>query len=142
MITCIGVGVFAGYHGRPELTAEVLIEVNGEQCYRTGDFGRWDTKCEQLIFVGRRDFQVKLRGQRIELSAIESVLMRSSSDVANCIVTKEESADQSHLAAYIKTRNLKEESNLKEEMMKLCKLVVSYPQTWFLQSGISLPSTL
>ena len=39
--------------------------MSGDVCYRLGDV---------YYYVGRRDFQVKLRGQRIELGEIESVL--------------------------------------------------------------------
>ncbi|CAF4856835.1 unnamed protein product [Rotaria sp. Silwood1] len=57
-----GVGVFAGYYGRADLTAQSLIDIDGEQCYATGDLARLDVASGELIFIGRRDYQVKLRG--------------------------------------------------------------------------------
>ncbi|CAF3326049.1 unnamed protein product, partial [Rotaria sp. Silwood2] len=54
-----GVGVFAGYYGRADLTSQVLIDIDGEQCYATGDLARLDLRSGELLFIGRRDFQVK-----------------------------------------------------------------------------------
>lgn len=66
-----------GYASRPDLTAErfVHIEVCGrhERVYRTGDLVWWSSE-GHLNYVGRIDTQVKIRGQRVELSEIESVL--------------------------------------------------------------------
>ena len=95
--------MFAGYYGRSDLTREVLINVNGEECYATGDFARLDVRTGQLIFVGRRDFQIKLRGQRIELGQIEQTVMKQFSSISGCIVVKYMHHDQEHLLAYIET---------------------------------------
>lgn len=67
-----------GYHNREELTKERFVSDpfrDGGRIYRTGDFGRW-SEDGKIIYLGRRDDQVKLLGHRIELSEIESVLMR------------------------------------------------------------------
>ncbi|CAF4440552.1 unnamed protein product, partial [Adineta steineri] len=61
-----GVGVFAGYRGRDDLTAQVMININEQIFYKTGDLVQMDSN-GLIHYVGRRDFQVKLRGQRIEL---------------------------------------------------------------------------
>lgn len=74
---CVGgASVALGYRNRPELNAERFIPnpfVDGDRLYRTGDLGRLlpDGTVE---FFGRRDRQVKLFGNRIELDEIESVL--------------------------------------------------------------------
>ena len=75
-----GVGVARGYVKRPDLTAKCFIpdpdtkKGSDARLYRTGDLGRY-TETGEIEFHGRADLQVKLRGYRIELSEIESVIM-------------------------------------------------------------------
>ncbi|CAF1589608.1 unnamed protein product, partial [Adineta steineri] len=61
-----GVGVFAGYLGRDDLTAKALVEIDGQLFYRTGDLVTMDNN-GLLYYQGRKDHQIKLHGQRIEL---------------------------------------------------------------------------
>jgi len=74
---CIaGPGLALGYRNRPELTAEKFVEhPEVGRIYRTGDLARilpnGDIDC-----MGRIDAQIKLRGYRIELEAIEAELVR------------------------------------------------------------------
>ncbi|MCF5424599.1 amino acid adenylation domain-containing protein, partial [Pseudomonas syringae] len=71
-----GAGVARGYLGLDELTAERFIDnpfVAGDRLYRSGDLARYRPD-GQLEFIGRNDFQVKLRGIRLELSEIEARL--------------------------------------------------------------------
>jgi amino acid adenylation domain-containing protein len=71
---CIGgAGVAAGYRGRPELTKQRFIDdPEVGRYYRTGDMVRENDG--EVIFLGRLDRQVKVRGHRIELTEVESVL--------------------------------------------------------------------
>ncbi|MEH1123253.1 amino acid adenylation domain-containing protein [Micromonospora sp. CPCC 206061] len=68
-----GDSVAEGYRGDPDRTAERFVARDGVRWYRTGDLARyWPDGT--LEFLGRADFQIKLRGHRIELGEVEAVL--------------------------------------------------------------------
>ena len=75
-----GDGVARDYLDRPELTAERFVaspferDGPGSRLYRTGDLVRYDGR-GRLHYGGRTDFQVKLRGYRVELGEIEAALL-------------------------------------------------------------------
>lgn len=76
-----GAGVARGYINNPDLTSEKFIanpfvpksDKKQEILYKTGDLGRWHPD-GTIEFIGRRDFQIKLYGHRIEITEIETRL--------------------------------------------------------------------
>jgi len=80
---CIrGTCLTMGYYNNPEKTAEVFVQnplntAYPELIYRTGDIGRYNEYGE-LVFVCRKDSQIKHMGHRIELGEIEAAATRSS----------------------------------------------------------------
>ncbi|GGD98621.1 non-ribosomal peptide synthetase [Paenibacillus nasutitermitis] len=76
---CIGGdGLSYGYYNAPELTSEKFVDNpnrEGREMYKTGDLARW-TEDGTLEFLGRKDFQTKVRGFRVELGEIESCLLK------------------------------------------------------------------
>ncbi|MGI5500365.1 non-ribosomal peptide synthetase [Lentzea sp. CA-135723] len=68
-----GAGVARGYRGRPEDPAFGADRFTAGRTYRTGDRVRW-TPAGELEFLGRADQQVKIRGHRVELGAVEAAL--------------------------------------------------------------------
>jgi amino acid adenylation domain-containing protein len=74
---CIGgLGLARGYRNRPDLTAAKFtpLGAEGRRFYRTGDLVAWSAD-GNLLYLGRMDDQLKIRGHRIEPGEIESALL-------------------------------------------------------------------
>lgn len=92
---CIrGTGVTLGYYNNPEKTAEAFVQnpLNTsypEIIYRTGDIGKYNEHGE-LVFVSRKDYQIKHMGHRIELGEIEAnVNMVEGVKLCGCVYDNE-----------------------------------------------------
>ena len=102
---CIGGdGLARGYLNRPELTAEKFISnpfkpTGKARVYRTGDLARF-RRDGCIEFLGRKDHQVKVRGFRVELGEIETVLGRHAAISENVVVARECSEEEKQLVAY------------------------------------------
>jgi amino acid adenylation domain-containing protein len=100
-----GIGVTRGYLGDTLLTAQKITgnpycdEPGLERLYHTGDLVRWNEQ-QELIYLGRIDEQVQVRGIRVELREIESALFRHSAINQACVVAQVHDGN-TYLAAYI-----------------------------------------
>jgi amino acid adenylation domain-containing protein len=98
-----GMGLARGYLGQPELTVAAFVPnpFDGTgRLYRTGDLARWRTG-GQLEFIGRRDHQVQVRGLRVELGEVESLLREHPSVADAAVVASKHGSDETRLVGYL-----------------------------------------
>ncbi len=98
-----GDGVARGYLNRPELTTERFLNLpacKGRRVYRTGDLVKIRPD-GGLDFLGRNDYQIKLRGHRIEPGEIEAVLEQMPGIRQAVIVLREDRQGDPRLVAYV-----------------------------------------
>ncbi|MBE6051590.1 MAG: amino acid adenylation domain-containing protein [Clostridium sp.] len=101
---CIsGDGVAYGYSNNPKLTSEKFIKnpFNPDLVlYKTGDIGKYisnnDIKC-----LGRMDYQVKVRGYRVEIEEIEKVLDGNEKILESVVVNRKYDDGSDYLCAYV-----------------------------------------
>lgn len=99
-----GDGLAHGYFNRPELTAERFVPSmfsgeHGARMYKTGDLCRWKED-GTVDFIGRNDFQVKVRGFRIELEEIEARLADYPGIGNVAVIAREDEPGNKRLVAY------------------------------------------
>lgn len=99
-----GIGVARGYLRNPEITREKFVfdpfqTAVSSRMYHSGDRGFRNAQGD-LIFVGRQDHQVKIRGQRIELEEIEHLLLCHPLVTDAAVVVVEEQGRKGLVAFY------------------------------------------
>ena len=113
-----GTSLTLGYYKNPEKTNEAFVQnplndMYPELIYRTGDLGKYNERGE-LVFLSRKDFQIKHMGHRIELGEIEVIVnMHPDVKTACCIFDNDKkkivlyyvgTVDIKDMAAYIKEK--------------------------------------
>ena len=95
-------GLAIGYWQRPELTNKLFLTdlADGDtRIYKTGDLGVLHPD-DCLEYLGRKDFQVKVRGHRVEIAEIEAVLSSIDAVKDAVVVAREDEAGETQLNAY------------------------------------------
>jgi amino acid adenylation domain-containing protein len=98
-----GDGVARGYWRRPQLTADRFVTIpalGSDRIYRTGDLARF-LPDGNIDFLGRADYQIKLRGHRIEPGEIEALLERCPGVRQSVVVLREDREGDKRLVAYL-----------------------------------------
>ncbi|MFT3661296.1 MAG: amino acid adenylation domain-containing protein [Gordonia sp. (in: high G+C Gram-positive bacteria)] len=90
----------------------------GQRMYRTGDLVCWNDGGE-LEYIGRTDFQVKIRGQRVELGEIESALL-SVDGVESAVVTVRSDDVGVSLIGYVKAPESSSDASAPDRIRSLC----------------------
>lgn len=130
-IIIVGPSVSKGYFNNEEMTKKSFYydEYNGEKCraYRTGDLGYYVNG--NLYYCGRKDFQIKLNGYRIEIEDIENNLVRVSNVKNAAVVPVNKDGKIAYLTAFIELKEDNGLSGLKNGIMikkELSELIPSY----------------
>ena len=113
---CIAGHLLTEYIGMPEKTAQAIIpnpfvgEDGHEKLFRTGDLGRFDSD-GNLVFVNRKDWMVKINGQRVEPGEIEAVIKEVPGVFDAAVKGFTRDNDQTYLCAfYVKNGEVDEDT--------------------------------
>lgn len=116
-----GKGVAKGYIGDVQLTNQAFPVYEDETWYKTGDLGRL-RPCGNMEFLGRKDFQLKIRGHRIEAGEVEAAL-KASESVADAVVVKNFDSSGLEAGVILKDNN---EKNLDAVVGSLKNLIPEF----------------
>lgn len=95
--------LFNGYWRNPQQTAAAFAQelTDGDRrAYRTGDLGRLAAG-GLLEHMGRKDFQVKIRGQRVDLAVVEAAIMDIPDIRDVAVVARTTTTGETRLVAYV-----------------------------------------
>jgi len=116
-----GPGVARGYHNRPELTKERFMDnpwKPGERMYRTGDLA-YRRSDGNLVYLERKDRQVKVSGFRIETGQIESILCQHECVSQAVVTVYQKNENEKALAAYMVSKRSLDAQEKQEKLNRL-----------------------
>jgi len=136
-----GVGVARGYLNDPNLTHDRFTfypDKKGARLYRTGDIAAWSND-GNIVFFGRSDHQVKIRGNRVEVEEIENT-MRQLNGIRNVLVIPQtyNSEQDTRLLAYYTSDNALAEAEI---LLYLQEILPSYMTPSHIKRLESFPVT-
>lgn len=101
-----------GYVNNQEQTKEKFIQINNKDYYLTGDLGTWVNG--ELVFLGRNDAQVQIKGYRVELYEIENALSKID-NIISCAVlpAPADAVTYESLTAFITVKNSIDNNEIK-----------------------------
>lgn len=105
-----GKGLAKGYKNMPELTELSFRELPAlpeQKSYKAGDFGMWNAAGE-LMYLGRKDQQIKINGYRVELMEIKNLLLQQK-NVSDAYIDYQKDDRREIIVAYAKSDAAKEE---------------------------------
>ncbi|KAK4139717.1 uncharacterized protein C8A04DRAFT_40505 [Dichotomopilus funicola] len=147
-----GPNVARGYLANPEKTAESFVQSpkwmrafghtnTAQLLYKTGDLVRQDAEDGSLTYLGRKDNQTKVNGQRLELGEIETQLRTRGDKVESAVVLATKAKTQQKLAAFVQ---FSLESNMEQDrdtvMMEVDDAMVGRLQQLESTARAALPS--
>ncbi len=117
-IAICGDGVSSGYYKAPDMTEKKFVFNNAKRFYLSGDLARFNSN-RDLVFLGRKDRQVQIRGFRVELDEIEFHIMQTEL-VEQCAIDALlfENDATLRIVAYLIPKQLYRETRLKEHLAK------------------------
>lgn len=139
-IVIVGPSVSKGYYNNPEITKksfyvedesvfETKVDSKALRAYKTGDVGLI-SEDGNIVFFGRKDFQIKLNGYRIEIEDIENNIRKLDNISLAAVIPVKKGEEISYLKAYVVLKEKeKDASNLKMTMKikkELGKLLPKY----------------
>jgi len=113
-----GEGVTRGYLHKPELTKQRLLKDPFSQdgrIYKSGDLARWLPSGE-LEYIGRADYQVKIRGHRIELGEVEARLLDCKKIIAARVIVRNDVNQMDSICAYVVSKEELDVSEIRAEL--------------------------
>ncbi|AOM41432.1 amino acid adenylation domain-containing protein [Xenorhabdus hominickii] len=121
-----GVQLAQGYLNRPDLTSDRFIFDQSERSsrwYRSGDLAAWD-KDGSIIYLGRIDGQVKIRGNRIELGEVKNALLGLPEiQKAEVLIEDDEIRGKHLIGIYVAKKDV-DERKIREQLAKILPIVM------------------
>jgi len=112
----LGDGISKGYINNEEATNKVFVKTKyfTELAYKTGDIAKFN-KNGELVYIGRNDNQIKIRGLRIELSEIENKMLNIK-NIEKCVIIYKKGSKNPHIVAFFTASHNLEITDIRKKL--------------------------